>query len=160
MNRVLKLLVLFAVTSATGVFAAQPGALLGPVEEGTILDDFAADAKAAWSTAAGSNVRYQFDTGRNIPGVATSLAQIELSTKDINDKVGRHNWFSMKRNLAAGSISPEANGIRLIMGSQPSAQWWISVSLRIGKESWSHVLEPTYPSRSLVEHVIPFEEFK
>src|SRR5262249_43557513 len=130
------------------------------VEEGAILDDFAVSSKAVWNITAGTNTRYLFDTGRNIPGVASSLAQIELSTKDAQDRVGGHNWYSMKRVLDAGSVSPEANGIRLIMGSQPSAQWWISVSLRIGKQSWSHVLEPTYPSRALIEHVIPFEAFK
>jgi hypothetical protein len=160
MNRVFHLLVLFFVTSIRATSAAQPGALLGPVEESAILDDFIADSKAVWSTTVGSNVRYQFDTGRNIPGVANSLAQIDLLAKDVNDRVPEHNWFSMKRRLSPGSISADVNGIRLIMGSQPSAQWWINVSLRIGNKTWSHVLEPTYPSRTLIEHVIPFEEFK
>jgi len=65
----------------------------------------------------------------------------------------------MKRNLPAGLILPQASGIRLLMGSQPSAQWWINIVLRIGSESYSYVIEPTYPSRSIIEHVIPFEQF-
>ena len=32
--------------------------------------------------------------------------------------------------------------------------------LRVGKETYAHVLEPTYPSRALIEHVIPFDQFR
>src|SRR5262245_7417481 len=112
MTRILKLVILLAFTSVGLTFAAPPGAFLGPVEEGAILDDFAGSSKAVWNITAGTNTRYQFDTGRNIPGVASSLAQIELSTKDAQDRVGGHNWYSMKRVLDAGSVSHEANGIR------------------------------------------------
>lgn len=146
----------------TGVEAAHAGdarPLLGPVEELKVLDDFTADSTAAWKTTAGSNVGFKFEAGRNIPGIADSLGQIELSKKDAQDLVPGHNWFSIQRRLPAGLITAEANGIRLVMGSQPAAQWWINVALHAGNETYSHVLEPTYPSRALIEHVIPFEQF-
>src|SRR5258707_13675465 len=71
----------------TSVFSAEPKQLLGPVEEASVLDEFTSESKAAWQLTAGSNVRYEFDTGRNIPGVASSVCQIELSSKDADDRV-------------------------------------------------------------------------
>jgi hypothetical protein len=139
--------------------AAGPTPLLGPVEELKVIDDFTAESKTAWKATCGDNVEYRLETGRNIPGIADSLGRIELSTRDALDRVPGHNWFSMKRNLPAGVITAEARGIRLLMGSQPAAQWWINVGLRVGGKTYSHVIEPTYPSRTLIEHVIPFEEF-
>lgn len=139
--------------------AAEPKPLPGPVEELKVLDDFTDESKPAWKPTAGSNVDYKFEVGRNIPGIANSLAQIELSKKDAGDRVPGHNWFSVKRALPAGAISSDARGLRLVMGSQPAAQWWINIALRAGTQTYSHVIEPTYPSRTLIEHVIPFEEF-
>jgi hypothetical protein len=139
--------------------AAEPKSLLGPAEEFSILDDFTAASRPAWKTAAGANVSFNLETGRNIPGVADSLMLLELSTKDSQDRAPGHNWFSLKRDLAPSAIGADADGIRLVMGSQPAAQWWINVTLRVGAETYSHVLEPTYPSRAMVEHVIRFDEF-
>lgn len=139
--------------------AAELRPLLGPVEELKVLDDFTAVSEAAWKASSGSNVEYKLQTGRNIPGIASSLGQIDFSAKDAQDRVPGHNWFTMKRSLPAGLISTNANGVRLVMGSQPAAQWWINVALHVGNETFSHVIEPTYPSRTLIEHVIPFEEF-
>ena len=145
--------------STLSLLAADSKALLGPVEELDILEAFPAPAKSLWNTSAGSNVQFKFETGVNIPGIADSLGQLELKRKDAQDGEPGHNWFTMKRPLAAGAISKEATGIRLVMGSQPAAQWWINVALRVGTETYSHVIEPTYPSRTLIEHVIPLEEF-
>ncbi len=139
--------------------AADSQPLLGPVEELKVLDDFTADSDPAWKATAGSNVEYKFQAGRNIPGIASSLAQIDLARKDPQDAVPGRNWFSMKRRLATGQISAEARGIRLVIGSQPATQWWLNVALHAGNQTFAHVLEPTYPSRTLIEHVIPFEEF-
>ena len=65
----------------------------------------------------------------------------------------------MRRRLPEGVLTGDAGGLRLIIGSQPAVQWWIRVGLHIGNETYAHVIEPTYPSRTLIEHVIPFEEF-
>lgn len=139
--------------------AADTKPLLGPVEQLKILDDFTADRQPAWKLTKGSNVQYQFQTGQNIPGVAESLAKISLSRKNPLDSVPGNNWFSMKRSLPPGGITINASGIRLVMGSQPAAQWWIQIVLRVGDQTYAHVIEPTYPSRTLIEHVIPFNEF-
>jgi hypothetical protein len=140
--------------------ADEARTLLGPVEELSVLDDFTSASQELWKTSGGENVSFKAQAGRNIPGIASSLMLVELLRKDAKDQVPGHNWFSLKRDLAPGAISSDADGIRLIMGSQPAAQWWINVSLRIGEETYAHVLEPTYPSRALTEHVIRFEEFK
>jgi hypothetical protein len=150
---------LLLASSSNLLQAAESKPLLGPVEELKVLDDFTAESRAAWSVAGGSNTEFTFETGVNIPGIAGSLARIELSKKDAGDRVGGHNWFSMKRNLPAGAIAADATGIRLLIGSQTAVQWWINIGLRVGNETYSHVIEPTYPSRTLIEHVIPFEEF-
>jgi len=148
-----------ALAVASGLNAADPKTLRGPVEELGMLDDFTIGSQESWTVSAGSNVGYKLETGLNIPGVASSVAQLELSHKDGADLEPGHNWIALKRALPLGTIGREANGIRLVMGSQPAAQWWINVSIRVGSETYSHVLEPTYPSRALIEHVIPFDEF-
>jgi hypothetical protein len=153
-------LLLASVISPGVLPAAEPRLVLGPVEELRILDDFTTDSRAAWNLSQGSNVEFKFETGRNIPGIASSLAQVELKLKDAGDRVAGHNWFTMRRKVAPGALSSDARGIRLVMGSQPAAQWWINVALHAGDKTYSHVIEPTYPSRSLIEHVIPFDEFK
>ncbi|HTL16263.1 MAG TPA: hypothetical protein VL793_03450, partial [Patescibacteria group bacterium] len=66
---------------------------------------------------------------------------------------------SLKRDLPEGAVGGDEDGIRLIMGSQPAAQWWINVALRVGSETYAHVIEPTYPNRAMIEHVIRFDEF-
>jgi len=97
-------LLLAASTAVTGGAELKPQ--LGPVEEGVLLDDFTMESQAAWKPSAGSNVGYRLETGRNIPGVASSLMQIELSRKDPTDSAPGHNWFSMKRSLpASGRMS-------------------------------------------------------
>jgi hypothetical protein len=151
-------LVLVAVVPTA--LSAEPKQLLGPVEELKVLDDFTAQSQPDWKLSDGSNVGHRFEAGRNIPGIANSLGQVQLLIKDSQDRVPGHNWFTMRRPLPLGSITPDASGIRLVMGSQPAAQWWINVSLRVGKETYSHVIEPTYPSRALIEHAIPFNDFK
>lgn len=133
--------------------------LLGPVEELAVLDDFTNGSQSAWKTSAGQNVLSTIAAGRNIPGVASSLMLVELTRKTSQDIEPGHNWFSLKRDLAPGSIGADADGIRLVMGSQPAAQWWIQVNLRVGNETYAHVLEPTYPARTMIEQVIRFEEF-
>ena len=138
----------------------DPAPLLGPVEELRVLDDFTEESKPAWKVTGGSTIEFEFEVGRNIPGVADSLAQIRLSKRDAQDGVPGHNWFSMKRSLSPGVIAGDARGIRLVMGSQPAAQWWLNVSLRVGTNTYSHVIQPTYPNRALIEHVLPFEEFQ
>jgi hypothetical protein len=152
-------LLMMALGSGAILFAAESKPLLGPVEELSVLDDFTADSQELWKATAGQNVSYKMDAGRNIPGVAASLMQIELSTKDSQDRVGGHNWFSLRCDLRRGAITNDADGIRLVMGSQPAAQWWINVALRVGAETYAHVLQPTYPSRAMTEHVIRFDEF-
>ncbi len=151
------LLILFLANSLN---AAEPGTLLGAVEEDGILDDFTASSKTLWKVSGGSNVEYGFETGVNIPGIAGSLGRLELKTRDSQDRAAGHNWFSMRRTLSPEAIDQGTAGIRLIMGSQPAAQWWINIALHVGTETYSHVIEPTYPSRTLIEHVIPFAEFK
>ena len=146
--------------AATPLPAGETKSLPGPIEELRVLDDFTAESKSVWRFSAGSNSEYGFVAGQNIPGIADSLGQVELRTKDAQDRVAGHNWFSMKRALAAGTITSDAKGIRLVMGSQPAAQWWISVGLHVGNETYGHVFEPNYPSRTMIEQVIPFEEFK
>src|SRR5579859_1496790 len=140
--------------------AAAPNTLLGPVEELGMLDDFATSSKSLWKISVGSNVDCRFETGINIPGIANSLGELELKNKDPQDGEAGHNWASMQRALPAGAITKEATGIRLVLGSQPAAQWWINVALHAGTETYSHVIEPTYPNRTMIEQVIPFEEFK
>ncbi len=152
-------IVFLALAAALPGYAAQSKPLLGPVEELSILDDFTTNSQALWKTAAGDNVSFKLESGRNIPGVANSLMLLELSKKNPEDRVPGHNWLSLKRDLGPGSIDPDADGIRLVMGSQPAAQWWINITLRVGSETYSHVLEPTYPSRTMIEHVIRFDEF-
>ncbi|HEY5911763.1 MAG TPA: hypothetical protein VJA21_14270 [Verrucomicrobiae bacterium] len=139
--------------------AAESRPLLGPVEELKVLDDFTTNSQAAWKPTGGSNVEFKFEAGLDIPGIANSLARVELSNKDLQDRVPGHNWFTMKRSLPAGLITGDAKGIRLVMGSQPAAQWWINVALHAGNKTYAHVIQPTYPNRTLIEHVIPFEEF-
>jgi hypothetical protein len=82
---------------ASGTAESKP--LFGPVEELKIIDDFTTESKAAWKTSAGSNVEWKFETGRNIPGVAGSLVQIELRLKDAKDQEPGHKWFSCPSNL-------------------------------------------------------------
>ena len=134
--------------------------LLGPVEELRVLDDFTPESRSAWETSAGSNIQPKFDTGINIPGIASSLGRLTLTHKDEQDRVSGHNWFSFKRSVPPGTLSSDATGIRLVMGSEPAAQWWLNIAVHVGKETYTHVIEPIYPNRTLIEHVIPFEEFK
>ena len=124
-------LLLAASTAVSGGAELKPQ--LGPVEEGVLLDDFTMESQTAWKPTAGSNVGYKLEAGRNIPGVASSLMQIELSRKDPTDTAPGHNWFSMKRSLPAGLIKGDAKGIRLVMGSQPAAQWWLNVGRRVAR---------------------------
>ena len=140
--------------------AAAPNTLLGPVEELGVLDDFTAASKTLWKISLGSNVDCRFETGLNIPGIADSLGELELKTKDPQDREAGHNWASLQRGLPAGAITQGATGIRLVLGSQPAAQWWINLALHVGTETYAHVIEPTYPNRTMIEQVIPFEEFK
>jgi hypothetical protein len=139
--------------------AAEPRPLPGPIEELNVLDDFAADSKPAWKIGSGSNVDCSFETGLNIPGLAQSLARIALKINDGQDRDPGHNWFSMTRTIPAGLITTNATGIRLIIGSEPAAQWWMRLSLQAGDKSYSHVFEPTYPRRTLIEHIFRFDEF-
>lgn len=152
-------LLLLGAFSAVALGAADPKPLLGPAEEVNLLDDFTAETKPAWKIGSGSNVDCSFETGYNIPGVAQSLARIGLRSKDAADHNPGHNWYSMTRTIPAGLITTNATGIRLVMGSEPAAQWWLRVSLQAGDKSYSHVFEPTYPRRMLIEHVFRFDEF-
>ncbi len=149
-------LVVFGATAAC--HAAD--ALLGPVQEVSVVDDFSAGSEKGWQATQGRNVEHELRAGCDIPGVANSVMQVTLRRKSEADREAAHNWFRIKRAIPAGAIGKDADGIRLLIGGPNGGKWSTCVSLRVGNESYSHVVQPIYPARMMVEHVMPFEQFK
>lgn len=145
--------------SATAVCPAAD-ALLGPVQEVSVVDDFSAGSQKAWQATDARNVEHELRAGCDIPGVASSVMQVTLRRKSPADGEAGHNWFGMKRAVPAGALGKDADGIRLLIGVPNGGKWWTCVSLRVGHQSYSHIVQPIYPARMMVEHVIPFEQFK
>ncbi len=143
-----------------GLVCPAGEALLGPVEEVSVLDDFTTNSQAAWSASSGGNVSFKLACGRNIPGVADSVMQIDFQKKNGQETSATQNWLSLKRPVQRGSVGTAAEGLRLLLGSPTGGEWWINVSLRIGNETYSHAIQPTLPARMVTEHLIPFAELK
>ena len=149
-------LVVFSVTAASHA----GDELLGPVQEVSVVDDFPAGSEKAWQAADGRNVAHELRAGCDVPGVAHSVMQVTLRRKSQADGQPGHNWFALKRALPSGALGQNADGLRLLIGAPNGGQWWLQVSLRVGNRSYSHVLQPTYPARMMVEHLIPFDQFQ
>ncbi len=65
----------------------------------------------------------------------------------------------MSRTFASGTISKDADGVRLLVSSAVAGQRWTRMSLRAGKENYTCDMSPHYPSRLMTEFAIPFGNF-
>ena len=136
--------------------ASASDVLLGPVEELLVLDEFTAESEKTWQARGDRNVSFKLSSGQVVPGVADSLMQIEFARKDDAKPAS----FTLKRPLPPDAIGTDADGLRLLIGSPMGGQWWLRLSVHIGEESYSYVMQTAYPDRLIIEQVIPFESLK
>lgn len=157
----LPMLVLWLVLLTLGgvVDCHAADSLLGPVEELSVLDGFATNSSGLWTAKSGGNVDFKLAFGRAIPGVVDSALEIDFAKKNPGETAPGQNWFALQRQLPPGSLGQNEDGIRLLMGAPAGGQWWIRVELRVGGETYQHVIEPIYPPRATTEHLVPFAEF-
>ncbi|MCC7495124.1 MAG: hypothetical protein IT204_22440 [Fimbriimonadaceae bacterium] len=141
--------------------AAQELVVEGPFEELSLLDDFATDP-SPWTPRGGANVRWELTPAYELPGVARSLLRLHVTRADPADREAGHNWFQVVRqNLPPELVPANADGLRLVMGSHAERQWWISIELTTADgQRWSRVYDQNYPAGRMVDHVVPFAEFR
>lgn len=143
------------------VLAQQPLVVLGPIEELGLVEDFTTDRQPLWVGKGGANVKFSTQAGYELPGVAGTLLRIELGKHDPSVKEPGANWFRVDRaDLPDGLVSPEADGLRLMLGSHFETRWWIQLVLTVeGGQSFSKVIcDGALPAGPMIEHNVPFSD--
>ncbi len=143
--------------------AQTPPIVLGPIEDLGLVEDFTADRQELWVGKAGSNVKFSTQAGYELPGVAGTLLRIEVNKHDPNVKEPGANWFRVDRaGLPDGLVAPDADGLRIMLGSQTETRWWIQVVVTVeGGPSYSKVIcDGALPAGPMIEHNVPFSEFR
>lgn len=153
---------MLAALSLAALLAGGP-VVLGPVEDLALLDDLTAAAGERWQVRQGANIEVDVESGVELPGIAATLLRVATSRRDGADRDPTRNWLHLSRgDLPPGLIAPEATGLRLFLGSQAQAQWWMRAELLIadGTAYRAMVGDITLPAGRLVEFRVPLADFR
>lgn len=146
------------------LFAADPPVLTGPARDVALIADFTPDLQSLWQPRGGQNLTWNLQSGYTIPAVANTLLRIDLQRKDADDKEPGHNWFGVQ----CKDLSPELffhddlDGLRICIGSQFPAQWWVHVELTTedGQQYGNVIADHAFPPGRIVDYLVPLERFK
>ena len=156
------LVVCFAVPARAQEGPRAEPVVLGPVRDLATIVRFGTDPPGAWTATCGSNVAYSLTPGRRLPGLPDPVLEACVRRTDPRDREGSHTWFLLaRRDIPRVSLPPDLDGVRIVLGSAAEAQWWISPTLTTeAGESFSLVLENTFPAGHLVQWVLPLDRFQ
>ena len=154
---------LFVLLCSLSAIAADPAVIQDAAHEVGLIVDFGSEAAKAWQPRWGDNVTTHVESGYSIPGVASTLMRIELQLKNPADHEPSHNWFATEiKDLPDGLVPESIDGLRILIGSQTSTQWWVSVDLTLADgQRYSNVIaDHIFPPGRMVEYLVPLDRFK
>jgi len=157
--RALPVLALLLISWLAAAQEAPPTFVLPPAEDIVLIDDFTAASAAAWTAKMGANVTCEIEAGYAIPGVAQSLMRLRGGIKDPDNHEPGANWFSVTKEKLKPRLPAETTGLRIMLGEQVPAQWWVQVALRTdeGANYACVISDQSYPAGRIVELLVPLE---